>query len=63
MSGSEGFQQHKRRRFPTPEEVERAEKAAEARLRELSKPTGREFPAWMGDRTLLPKRPPSRQQP
>ena len=42
----------------SPEEVERWQKAEEARLRELSKPTGHPMPRWMGRPDLLPKRPP-----
>ena len=43
----------------SPEEVERWQKAEEARLRELSKPTGHPMPRWLtGDTSGLPKKPP-----
>ena len=45
----------------TPEQVERWQKAEEARLRELSKPTGHPMPRWLtGDTSGLPKKPPRR---
>lgn len=46
----------------TPPNVQKAREQAahDAHMAELSRPTGRDRPAWMSNKDLLPKSPPTR---
>lgn len=50
----------KRGRFTKRSEKERIAAADEARMRELVKPSTRDRPDWMSDKSSLPMRPPTK---
>jgi len=50
----------RRGKGPTRAQKQQRAEADEYRLREMSKPSGGEQPAWFRDRSLLPRRPPTR---
>jgi len=50
----------RRRGGPSKEQKARQEFAADAAINAACKDTGRERPAWMQDKALLPRSPPTR---